>query len=179
MILCKKIHTIMGITSMALQKLPVKTQEIIRNCLFKLKSSQTLTLEEEMKVFADELKTHFSESEIERIARNSKYVQREGKLKAWQMVSLCSFYDVDVENATLLKLASKISSNNGPSLSSQAIDQRFNEKCFVFLKEIFKKILNSKISACTGIQSDLDAVFKRIRILDSTTFQLPEAYKDT
>lgn len=68
----------MGITSMALQKLPVKIQEFVRDFFLKLKSAQTLTLEEEMKVFADELKTHFSESEIERLARNSKYVQREG-----------------------------------------------------------------------------------------------------
>lgn len=93
------------------------------------------------------------------------------------MLSLCSFYDVDVANATLLKLALKISSNDGPTLSSQAIDQRLNEKCVVFLKEIFNKILKSKISTNIGLQTELDALFKRIRILDSTAFQLPEAFK--
>lgn len=167
----------MGRTSMALHKLPLELQEKIKNCLLTQEIVNTLTLEEELKLFADELKRFFTEEEIEKIARNSKYVQRKGKLKAWQIVSLCSFYDIDVANATLLKLASKISSNDGPTLSSQAIDQRLNKKCVVFLKEVFNKILKNKISKNIGVQTELDVLFKRIRILDSTAFQLPESFK--
>lgn len=164
---------------MTLQKLPKKVQEAVRHCFFEHKIVKTLTLEEEMKVFSDELKKHFSEAEIERLARSSKYVQRSGKLAAWQIVSLCSFSDKDVANDTLVTLTGNISSNDGPIISKQGLDQRLNKKCVIFLKEIFKRILDNKISACTGIKSELDAVFKRIRILDSTSFQLPEAYKAT
>lgn len=166
-------------TLMTLSKLPVKLQEKIRIYMMNQKTAMILTLEEEMKVFADELKSHFSEEEIERIARSSKYVQRKGKLKSWEIVSLCCFSDIDVANDTLVTLATKISSNDGPTISNQAIDQRLNKKCVVFLKEIFKRILKNRMTSYTGIQSEFDAVFKRIRILDSTSFQLPEAYKAT
>lgn len=65
----------MGRTSMSLHKLPLNLQEDIRKSLFKQEFTYTLTLEEEMKLFADELKSFFTEEEIERIARNSKYIK--------------------------------------------------------------------------------------------------------
>lgn len=172
-----KIWMKMEWISRMLNRLPLKLQKkIIQNLPCNL-SINTITVEEEMKLFADELKEFFTKEELEKIARRVKYVQRKGKLKAWQLVALCSFYDADVAKDTLVKLASKISANDGPSLSSQAIDQRLNEKCVVFLKEIFSKILKNKISVDVKVQTELDMYFKRIRVLDSTSFQLPEAFK--
>lgn len=47
-----------------------------------------------------------------------------------------------------------------------------------FLKKIFEKLLHQIIRNNTCIISVWDEYFKRIRILDSTAFQVPESYKD-
>jgi hypothetical protein len=46
------------------------------------------------------------------------------------------------------------------------------------LKKIFEKLLRKTIANNTRIPSIWDKYFKRIRILDSTAFQVPESYKD-
>lgn len=136
-----------------------------------------LSFEEELVLFSKELKKVFSKGEIEHMARMAKFVQRKGKLDAWQFVALCSFMNVNVAKDTLVTLASTISANDGPTVSCQAIDQRLNEKCVNFLKQIFNKLLMSKILSGASISSKIDKYFNRILILDSTSFQIPEIHK--
>jgi len=138
-----------------------------------------LSLEEELEVFANELKRFFTKDEIDQIARNIGFVQRKGKINAWQFVALCSFMNANVAEDTLVELTSALSTGNGPVVSSQALDKRFNEKCVMFLKEIFNKLLTSKILSDTKVLSEIDNYFKRIIVLDSTSFQVPEVHKET
>jgi hypothetical protein len=138
-----------------------------------------LSVEEELEIFAEELKRFFTRDEIEQIARKTGFVKRKGKINAWQFVALCSFMDVDVAETPLVELASAISTDDGPTVSSQAIHKRFNERCVAFLKEIFNKLLNNKILSGTSVLSKIDNYFNRIIILDATSFQIPETHKDT
>jgi hypothetical protein len=61
-----------------------------------------LTLDEDIKLFSDELKRCFSKDEIEEIAKNTGFVKRKGKVKAYEFVCLCCFMDVEVANNTLV-----------------------------------------------------------------------------
>jgi hypothetical protein len=137
-----------------------------------------LTLDEDIKLFSDELKRCFSKDEIEEIAKNTGFVKRKGKVKAYEFVCLCCFMDVEVANNTLVTLCTKLSEKTGVVISNQALDQRLNERCVKFLKKIFEKLLRKTIANNTHIPSIWDKYFKRIRILDSTAFQVPESYKD-
>jgi hypothetical protein len=87
--------------------------------------------------------------------------------------------DVEVANNTLVTLCTKLSAKIGVVISSQPLDQRLNEKCVVFLKNIFEKLLRGTITNNTCIPSIWDEHFKRIRILDSTAVQVSENYKNT
>ena len=123
----------MGKTSMALQKLPIKLQVEVKNYFFMQKIASTLTLEEEIQIFASELKNYFSREELEEIARESGFVQRKGKLQAWHFLFLCSFIGIDVAKDTLSTLCSKIGAKLKVIVSVQAIDQRFTQKCVEFI----------------------------------------------
>lgn len=138
-----------------------------------------LTLDEDINHFSDELKRCFSKEDIEDIARKTGLVKRKGKIDARELVCLCSFMDVEVANNTLVTLCTKLSAKIGVVISNQALDQRLNERCVEFLKKIFEKLLRQTITNNTCIQSIWDEYFKRIRILDSTSFQVPESYKNT
>ena len=137
-----------------------------------------LKLDGDIKLFAEELKLCFSKEEIEEIARETGFVKRKSKTRAWEFVCLCCFMDVEVANNTLVTLCTKLSEKTGILVSNQALDQRLNERCVKFLKKIFEKLLRQTITNNTRIPSMCDEYFKRIRILDSTAFQVPESYKD-
>ena len=117
--------------------------------------------DKDMKLFADELEKIFSESELEKIARETGFVKRKGKIEACEFVCLCCFMESEVANNTLVDLCTKLSAKIGVVISNQALNQRLNERCVEFWKKIFEKLLQ-----------------QRIRILDSTAFQVPENYKD-
>jgi hypothetical protein len=140
---------------------------------------ENLKLDEDIKIFAEELKKCFSKEEIEEIARETGFVKRKGKIEAWEFVCLCCFMDIEVANNTLVTLCTKLSAKTGVVISNQALDQRLNQRCVEFLKKIFEKLLRQTITNNTRITSIWDEHFKRIRILDSTAFQVPEGYKNT
>ncbi|MFL0198585.1 IS4 family transposase [Clostridium sp. WILCCON 0269] len=120
---------------------------------------------------------HFSKEEVERIARKVGFVQREGKLKAWKFLYLCAFSQLDVSKDTLVTMSANLSSKTKTTVSSQALDQRLNEKAVKFLKEIFTRLLNSVPLTNSNIPTIWDEHFNRIRIVDSTAFQVSEIYK--
>jgi hypothetical protein len=112
----------MGGLDMILHKLPIKLQNQIRKSFL---NYYYYTSENELKLFANELKKYFSKNELEKIARGKKFIQRRGLVEAWQMLNFCCFSNLDMANDTLVKLSSRFSINSGKSISSQAIDQRF------------------------------------------------------
>jgi hypothetical protein len=138
---------------------------------------KNLKLDKDIRYFADELKKCFSKDEIEEIAIATGFVKRKGKIEAWEFVCLCCFMDAEVANNTLVTLCTKLSAKIGVVISNQALDQRLNERCVEFLKKIFENLLRQTITNNTHILSAWDKYFKRIRILDSTSFQVPESYK--
>ncbi|MCT4594464.1 MAG: hypothetical protein N4A57_09380 [Anaeromicrobium sp.] len=120
----------------------------------------------------------FSKEEIEKIAREVGFVKRKGKIEPWQFLYLCAFSDLDICKDTLVTMSSNMGSNLDNIVSTQAIHERLNYKAVAFLQEIFVTLLNKSTKGHSNIPSMLDEHFKRIRIVDSTAFQVPEIYKD-
>lgn len=84
---------------------------------------------------------------------------------------------MDVSKDTLVTMSANLSSKTKTLVSSQAIDQRLNSKAVEFLKEIFTRLLNNITLTNSNIPTVWDSHFNRIRIVDSTAFQIPEIYK--
>jgi hypothetical protein len=79
---------------------------------------------------------------------------------------------------SLSVLNSKLEAELSVSLSNQGINERINKATVDFLKEIFTSMLNRKLSHTSDIQSLFGDNFNRIRLLDSTVFQLPDNIKE-
>jgi IS4 transposase len=119
-----------------------------------------------------------SKEEIEKIARDVGFIQRQGKIKAWQFLYLCAFSGLDVSKNTLVSMSANLNSKIDISVSTQAIHERLNDSAVAFLQEIFKILLNNIALSDSKISTSWDKHFDRIRIVDSTAFQVPEIYKD-
>jgi hypothetical protein len=118
----------------------------------------------------------FSESEIEKIARESGFVSKQSKLSGFKFLDLLLFSRFDNEKLSLNDLSVQSAYKHNISISKQAINDRFTDKSVYFIKLIIEKFIKENI-ACEDEIEFLDH-FERIRIKDSTCFQLPKSMKD-
>jgi len=91
-------------------------------------------------------------------------------------LSLCTFLKDSVGKESLQHLCSAISYPFQTSVSKQALHDRFNVQAVAFLKEIYQQLVASQVGISSHL--DLNQLFSRIRIMDSTSFRLPEEYSD-
>lgn len=136
------------------------------------------TMKNNMKQMIKEILKVISKEEIEKIAREVGFIQRRGKIKAWEFLYLFAFSGLDVSKNTLLSMTTNLTKEMSIEISTQAIHERLNEKAVAFLREIFTRLLNGIALSDSKIPTTLDKHFDRIRIVDSTAFQLPKMYKE-
>ncbi len=117
----------------------------------------------------------FSSTYLEKMARETGFIQREGKLKAKDFISLCTFLNDQSGEKSLNQLCSTLDSNRNVNLSSEGLNQRFNDSAVTFLKRIFTDTLSKKLLDHSGFTHKFRGYFNRIRILDSTGFGLPDS----
>ncbi|KGX86299.1 hypothetical protein N781_18440, partial [Pontibacillus halophilus JSM 076056 = DSM 19796] len=84
---------------------------------------------------------------------------------------LCSLLGDSVSYDSLQRLCGTLTYQSNTSLSKQGLNARFNEKGAAFLKEVFFQLLAKQKSFVTPI--DPNRLFSRIRIMDATSFRLP------
>jgi hypothetical protein len=135
-----------------------------------------LSISEEMQLMEQELKRHFSPSQLEELAKKTGFVHRKSKFTASDFVSLCAFLTDDLSTKSLTRLCSQLDAQRNLSMSTEGLNQRFNTAGVTFLKKLFSVLLREKIASSSSIPCSLDAHFHRIRILDATVFQLPDEY---
>ncbi|MED0894425.1 IS4 family transposase [Aneurinibacillus migulanus] len=134
------------------------------------------SVQEEMELIAQELRRHFSPSQLEQLARQTGFVQRKSKYTAQDLVSLCVFLNEDVSITPLTRLCGQLDASHHLSMSAEGLNQRFNSSAVPFLQALFSTLLQEKIMASSSLPCELNSYFDRIRILDSTVFQLPDSY---
>ncbi len=136
-----------------------------------------LTLEDEFELLSDELGRIFSSNFLDELAKTHKFKQRKGKLDPLDFVSLCSFFNEGSGTKSLSQLCALLTAEREVSISTEGLNQRFNKKAVAMMKVIFRHLftrqfLKNKIPGLHTIG------FSRIRILDSTSFELPTMYED-
>ncbi|MEJ8554995.1 hypothetical protein, partial [Tepidibacter sp. Z1-5] len=129
---------------------------------------KTLNMKNTMQQMIQEILKVISKDEIEKIARDVGFIQRQGKLQAWQFLYLCAFSGLDISKNTLVSMSANLNSEIDIEVTTQAIHDRLNDKAVAFLQEIFTRLLNDIALSDSKISTLWDKHFDRIRIVDST-----------
>ena len=103
------------------------------------------------------------------ICRNSE------KIDGFKFLDMLLFTHFNHKELSLNDLSIQLSRRYGIKISKQSIDERFSNKAVNFFKSILEKTLN--LSLNRDIKIDFTK-YDKVRIKDSTSFQLPENMKD-
>lgn len=137
-----------------------------------------LSSENEFQLMAEELSKVFSEEFLEKLARHTGFVKRKSKLSPIDFVAITSFLERSGGQKTLNELCAILSSKRNIQLSTEGLNQRLSPLGVTFLKELFLHLFKQKLFPTSLIPTERNLDFYRIRILDSTTFELPGTYGD-
>jgi Transposase DDE domain len=137
-----------------------------------------LSIQHELHLLAEELRRHLSPSTLERLARETRFVQRSSKYRAQDLVALYVWMSQNIASTSLTKLCSQLEASTGILMSPEGLNQRFNNDAVRFLQRLFALLMKSEICSSGVISSEYMAYFQRIRILDSTIFQVPDSFAE-
>ena len=127
--------------------------------------------------FSQKILTCFNEAQLNDLAFQSGFYQRKNraKFKAFPFLMLCLYACKQVTLYSLDNLLYFLSKEAGIQSSKQGLSNRFNENAVKYLKAVFE---NLYIALYQDTLSDF-STFTSIRLLDSTTFNLPEQFAST
>ncbi len=135
-----------------------------------------LSFSEELHLFSQELQRFLSPIVLQKIAKQVGFVQRSSKYQADELIALCVWLSQEVASTSLTQLCSRLEASTGVLMSQEGLNQRFNSAAVAFLRKVFTSLLTQKLCATQSLSSHMISAFKRIRILDATMFQLPDAF---
>lgn len=130
-------------------------------------------MHKKLKHLIKNIKDVFDIDEINKIAKDTKFVQRKSSIKSKDFLT----HGEDICSAPLSQLASRYDALFDIQISKQALDKRFNANSVEFMREIFNQIIHSQNTTLKGLESTLNLHFNRVIINDSTGFALPKEFK--
>ncbi|MCQ6307353.1 IS4 family transposase [Bacillus cereus] len=136
----------------------------------------SISVSDELQLFAQEIQSVLSQNTLLSIAKNVGFVKRISKYQAQDLVSLCVWMSQKVATTSLTQLSSCLEASTEVLISPEGLNQRFNPAAVEFLQHLLAELLNQKLVSAMPISSPYTSIFKRIRILDSTAFQLPDTF---
>ncbi|MBE7122930.1 IS4 family transposase [Bacillus cereus] len=136
----------------------------------------SISVSDELQLFAQEIQNFLSPNFLRDLARNVGFVQRTSKYQAKDLVALCVWISQNVAKTSLTHLCSCLEASTEVLISPEGLNQRFNATAVQFLQQVLAELLNQKLSSTKMLTSPYVSIFKRIRILDSTAFQLPDVF---
>lgn len=139
----------------------------------------TRQLKSEFQLFTDEILHHFSSKELTALAKETKFVQRKSKFSARECIALCIWLQGKIGTASLNELCGKLAASTGVIMSAEALNQRFNRYMVDFLQKLFSRLLAQKVTSSLTSLTKYNDIFQRILVLDSTAFQIPDAFSET
>lgn len=138
-----------------------------------------LSIIEELQLLTTELQRHFSVSYLEDLARKTGFTQRKRKWKVQDFISLCVFLNQKISATPLTKLCCMLQETTNLCITTESLNQRFNSSAVRLLQRIFLNLFQIQTKKSLSCFPEVLRLFTRIRILDSTSFQLPNTYEST
>ncbi|USL16369.1 IS4 family transposase [Bacillus thuringiensis] len=139
----------------------------------------SISVSDELQLFAQEIQSFLSPNTLRDLARDVGFVQRTSKYQAKDLIALCVWLSQSVAKTSLTQLCSCLEASTEVLISPEGLNQRFNSAAVQFLQQVLAKLLNQKLFSPRLFSSSYNFIFKRIRILDSTAFQLPDVFSST
>ncbi|PEV36741.1 IS4 family transposase, partial [Bacillus thuringiensis] len=136
----------------------------------------SVSVSDELQLFAQEIQSVLSPNALLDLARDAGFVQRASKYQAKDLVALCVWVNQNVAMTSLNQLSSCLEASTAVLISPEGLNQRFNKAAVQFLQHLLAELINQKLTLSMPIPSPYSSIFKRIRILDSTAFQLPDIF---
>lgn len=131
----------------------------------------TLNVKFDAQKLGVEITKLLSEENINRIAVEAGFVRRERKLNGFKFLDMLLFTHFNHKELSLSDLSDQLWERYEIVITKQAIDERFTEGAVIFLKAVLESTLKMSIH----IDKKLDFTkYTKVRIKDSTSFQLPE-----
>ena len=124
-----------------------------------------------VKTLAGNFSKSFDSKLLERLARQTGFVQRSSKLKAHEFLAGLLFARLDGDQLSLRDLSDELDAKLGVDITKQSLDQQFNEKSVLFLKQLIAAKLKDQLTG--AVCENFLPAFSSIDIQDSTAFQLP------
>lgn len=118
----------------------------------------------------------FNYNFVRQTAKETGFLKRSGKLKPEMFLSLCTLLKDSVGKHSLQHLCSAISYQFDTSISKQALHERFDTPAVYFLKQVYGQLASKQEGISTSLVQN--PLFSRIRIMDSTSFRLPNDYAE-
>ena len=141
-----------------------------------LKIAPNQAVDQKCDLFQKTYSQLFSQTNLEALARQHQFIQRNRKLTAAAFVKALVFHQEDQQHFSLLDLKGEVFEHTGAHLSPEALHKRFTPEAVAFLKAL----LSAQISQHLPLEQ-LPAFaccrFTGIHIKDSTKFKLPAAYQ--
>ena len=119
-----------------------------------------------------QLKSFFREAELEKLARESRFIERStSRLSGWMFLQLHLLMESNGKEFSLSDMCQGLSERHGAELSKQSLDERFNTFAVRFMRQCYERLLRQVLGS--GQQRAVHAHFTRVILTDSTSFQLP------
>ena len=117
-----------------------------------------------------------NEDRINCFAKETGFTCREGgKLNGYKFLDMLLFTHFNFKKLSLNDLSVQLAKRYGITIRKQSIDERFNENAVKFLKSIMEEAIKISINPNNKIYF---TKYEKVKIKDSTSFQLPENMKD-
>lgn len=117
----------------------------------------------------------FCKSQLEKLSKQTGFIQRERKFNLHLFVVLMVFEVRRVSIESLNDLSVYLC-QYGVNITKQGLSLRFNSKAVIFMKELVSQVLHMKFQDYQTIKQS--SSFNRIMLKDSTVFQLPPQYSE-
>ncbi|VXC85813.1 transposase (fragment) [Bacillus mycoides] len=137
-----------------------------------------LSIQDELLPFAEELQRYVTPVFLEELAREIGFIKKKRKFSGSDLAAICIWISQRVASDSMVRLCSRLHAATGTLLSPEGLNKRLNAKVVLFLKHIFSLLLEQKVCEQTQISNHLFSYFQRIRILDATVFQVPNALEN-
>lgn len=126
--------------------------------------------------FLDELMAFFSGDFLEESARSTRFIQRStSNISGLMFLSLHVFESGNLAQTSLNDQCDFLEDEFGIRPTKQSLDERYNTYAVSFLKHCFEHVVR-RVLVTPPSYDNLRSRFGRIRLVDSTSFQLPASF---
>jgi len=126
-------------------------------------------------ILSEKITEILNKENINKIAKDCNFVIRERKLGGFEFLDMLLFTHFNHKELSLNDLSVQLKSRFGIIIKKQSIDERFTYAAVTFFKTVLEDVLNISIQRYNKIDF---TEYEKVRIKDSTSFQLPESMKD-